>query len=377
MARRFLLTTLTFVALLSPSIFGQRYFASDPLGLRGPAISNVERAEHEWVLEVTEAAADGADVEERLYRDGELVERTLETGDANGITMQAFHEGELVRVERTSRRGNLLWEERYVSGELAERREYTYRDGVLQTRRVLEPDGRVLVEERYGYWQDGSLRRIDRTGPLSSSTLSYVRGRLSRSSRREGSPERPREEVFEYDELGRITRRRVWENEELVVLEEREYWGPSPDAAVQLIVIDEEGTRRVERYDQEGALVASEEGTGATVERSSERIYEDGVLVEERDVTDGVLRVTNYLYRESGELDRRRVTEDGALVLEVEYPPEGAVTRVETIYRGGEPLLRVTYEGETRVRESVFQAGEIVRSREFGAPEEESPEETP
>jgi len=372
-----LLATLTLIGLVASTAVGQRYFASDPLGLRGESITSEERSSYEWVLVVSTVEGEEVDAESLLYREGELVERRIETRDASGVTTQFFADGELVRVERANQRGNLLWEERYVSGELAERREYGYEAGVLQSRRVIAPDGTVLVAERYGYWQDGSLRRVERTGLLATLTLSYVRGRLSRSSRRDDSGQASREETIEYDALGRITRRRVWENDAMVALEEREYWATTPEAAIQRIVIDEAGTRRVERYDEEGALIAMEEGAGTTVERSSERIYKDGVLVEEREVSDGAVRVTSYLYRESGDLDRRTVTEDGALVLEVEYPPEGAVTRVETIYRDGEPLLRVTYEGESRIRESVYQAGEIVRTREFEAPEQERPEGTP
>ncbi|MFW6211521.1 MAG: hypothetical protein ACOC8L_01365 [Spirochaetota bacterium] len=358
-----------FLIILPATFFGQHYFVSDPLGLRGPSISSDERDAYEWVLEVSQA---DREVTELLYRDETLVERRRRVSDSSGATVEVFTDGTLARVERTSLSGNLLWEERYRSGELVERRVYEYRDDILQSRQVLAADGSLLTTERYGYWRDGSLRVVERTDPRSTSILTYVRGRLSRATRRDGVEE----ETIEYDELGRVSRRRVWEGDELVVLEEREYWAPDPDASVQRIVIDEAGTRRVERYDQEGSLIASEEGTGTTVERSRQRIFEDGVLVEERELIDGVARVTSYLYHDSGALDRKRVTEDGALVLEVEYPLQGTATRVETIYRDGEPLLQVLYAGETRIRELIYQSGEVVRTREFGTPDaEEEPEE--
>ena len=77
-----------------------------------------------------------------------------------------------------------------------------------------------------------------------------------------------------------------------------------------------------------------------------------------------------YEYAADGALQREEYRVKGALVKVTRQGPDG--TRTEELYREGQPFLRISYEGEEKIREEVLAGGEVVRVREYrgrqGAP---------
>jgi antitoxin component YwqK of YwqJK toxin-antitoxin module len=291
------------------------WYASDQHGVLGERIDEEQRDEHEYVVQVE--------------RDNATETRTLFAGEAT--------------VERTV---------------------LEYADGQLVTRRTYRGE-EIVSTEHFRYWRDGSLRRVrvvsERGGTVE---YRYRDGRL----REEWITREQSRELIRYDELGRVARRTRWENDELVERETREYWGPSPDDPVRTVVLVADGRETVRRYDESGRLQGTSTSRDGTVESDRNRRFENGKLVEEREESNGIVRLWQYEY-EGDELAIERYLEDGNLVKVTEHGV-GAHSRVETLYRDGDAVLRVYYQDRDRVEEQVIREGEVVRTRRFDAPED-------
>jgi len=227
-------------------------------------------------------------------------------------------------------------------------------------RRVVSEDGELVATEHFRYWADGSLRSV-KTVAVRGTTVEYryLQGRLHE----EWVQTAETTERTTYDRLGRILGRTQWEAEEIVERETRTYWGESAEDTVKEISVVVDGVETVRRYDEAGRLLGTSTARAGEVERDRIRVFDGNRLVEEREQSGGIARVWRYEY-EDGMLVVERYFEDEELVKVTDYSHDD-YTRVETLYRGGEPALRAYYRERTRVSEEVIRDGEVVRTREF------------
>lgn len=253
----------------------------------------------------------------------------------------------------------------YGDGEPIERVELEYDGDRLLTRRVNRA-GRGDVTEHYRYWADGSLRLVLSVSERGSQVdYRYRDGRLYE----EWSYGPDVRERIRYDEVGRILDRTKWAVDDVVERETREYRGPSAGDGLSRVVLVSQGRETVSRYDEEGRLLGATVLRDGGTESERQLVYEDGLLVEEREQRGAILRVVRFEY-EDRLLVRERHFENEALLRVVEYT-EGDYTRVDTLYRGDEPTLRVVYHGEDRLREEVLRDGVVIRTRVYGTPGEQ------
>ena len=326
---------LVALAIPAPAAFGQ-WYTSDRFGVVRDPIPAEQRSEHEYTVSIERAPS--LEVQ-TLHRDGAPIGRT---------------------------------ELEYAS------------DVLIQLRRY--DAGTLAATEHYRYWANGSLRSVRRVS-VNGATVEY-RYRDGRLTDEWVVTPAGRERI-RYDDVGRVADRTRWEADEVVEQERREYWGPTAADALRRIVITADGTETVTRYDEAGRALGSQVSRGGEVESDRERVFRDGLLVEERETVDGVVRVWRYEYVSTAAdadttaadgtatddttppeppLARIRYFENDELVKLTDYTiPD--YSRLETLYRGGEAVLRVYYESERRVLEEVIRDGEVIRTRDFRPPE--------
>ncbi|MFP4204722.1 MAG: hypothetical protein ACLFSP_01275 [Spirochaetaceae bacterium] len=274
----------------------EELYRSDPTGAAIARITEAEREDHRYVLEV-EAADDLR--EHRLYREGELLREERQHLDAEG---------------------RVVSEERVEGGEHRETDHFDY-DGQGRIRRVTrERDGETVHSTSYA----------------------YADGRLFEEAYRSGA----RVTVARFDTRGRVAYRA--ERREGELLREEEYRYTTAEDYTVRIREDETSGLRVERYEEKRLRESRLEEDGRVLRRSVYRY--DGENLREV-ITEGEQirgrRVAEHEYDEDGELRRRIVREDDRIIRETSY--RDSRERVETVYRGGVPFLRITYRDDNVV----------------------------
>lgn len=261
-----------------------------------------------------------------------------------------------VRVEQ--RRGSEIVT-LFDGDEPIERTEFDYDQGLLIRRRTFRGD-ELITSERIRYWRDGSLRSVTVSGAEERSAEYHYRdGRLVAEWLLDGEV---RERIV-YDDAGRVAERSRFVSGERLEHETYEYWGDLADDPLRRVVRIADGVETIERYDETGRLLGTSVARAGELERERTRLFEDGLLVEERESRGGVERVWRYDYVDA-ELVEERYYEDGRIVHRIDFTHPD-YTRLETIYRDGEPVLRVAWVGEERVLEEVLRDGEVIRTRRF------------
>lgn len=343
---------------------GSGWYRSNAMGMPLESISEESREEYEYTLFVDRSDTMGT---RRVYRDGNVVRETeREFSPAGGVVF----EEERVDDELTARRefdenGRLEVERAYEEGELDSVDFYAYRDDRLYERRREDNEANELFVERYSYKTDGSLRRVERTFSASEETrlseFLFADGEL-----REEWHERAGVSVLvRYDRFGRLVRTEERRNGSLSLSERLEYPADdeSRDTAPERRERVEPGRdrRTVTTYDEDGreTLERRYEDDELAVER--EFRYEDDLLTMELVRDEEGEQERRYQY-DDGELSREEWTRDGTPEREIDYDGE---RRTEQRYVDGEPALIIEFDGEQRVREQVLRDGEVVREREF------------
>lgn len=330
-------------------------------------ISEAERGEYTWVMEVSPGERR---IVRELYRRGELYRRQVEEIGADGLPR------EIGTVD--------------AEGELVERWRYRY-DAKRRLRSVEvlgagdSPDGVPREEGRFvtgaaladGAGLDGSAA-ADRAGPDGSRAAeagdagpggpAETEGAGSDSAARQTEDvlqERDGEAllrtVYRYDASGRLLRLSRYRDGELLEERFREY---AAGVVVREVTrFPEERRRVITEYNEQGLPAAEEVYEAERLTRRVEKEYdEDGRLVREI-IDDRERRELRYSYGEDGELAEEEEILNGALRRRITYGT--GEERLETRFRGGEPFLRVYFDGDSRLREEVILDGEVVEVREF------------
>ena len=342
------------------------WYVSNSVGIRGEEIGPEQAAEHEYVLRIE----DENGIETRLLlHDGETIQRVELVRQGSTTLERTYREGELESEVVTRDDGKPLREKLYVAGELTEQRDYSYNNDRLVSRAVRDESGELLYTETYSYWRDGSLRSLVKEEQSAVRTeYRYADGRLQEEwISAPGSSER-----FRFDPAGRLVVRERFVDGELEEQEVRRYWGASADALIREVVISEGQTEIRRGYDERGRLTSERVQEGEELRRELVRIFDGDRLASEVEETPEGTRRWEYEYGEESEPVRIAYLEDGVLV-EVEHrllePSEAPADRMVELYRRGEPILRVYYAGQQRIREEVIRDGEVIQRREFTRPE--------
>ncbi len=337
-----------------------RLYRSNGLGMALEAIPPQKRGETEYVLEERPAPGGGV---RRLLRKGEEVRRWEDTRDAGGRLSETrlFEKGVLSEVQRFDGEGRLAEEEQYRDGTLSSRTVYRYAGRVLREVEASDASGNLLWRERYRLAENGDLRSVRREGPEGDGrgfSLLRAQGRLL-----EERQQQPEELILiRYDARGHLRQREVWQKDTLVSVLEYRYTGERLEAVTE--TDPRTGTRTDRRFDEEGRLLQEEaqrEGKTASDTRSE---Y-DAAGRKSRTTRRGEqgLEEWRYEYAADGALQQEEYRVKGAVQKITRYGPGEA--RSEELYREGQPFLRVTYEGEEKIREEVLEGGRVLRVREY------------
>jgi len=336
-------------------------YRSNAVGIRGERLVPGEESP-EYVLDVTSSG--NTEIRE-LLKDGEPIQRTEITRDGSSVTERVF-EGEQIQRETVRKSdGTIQQETLYADGEITERSDYGYSNNRLATRTVTDSSGNLRFVEQYSYWRDGTLRSIVKEDASETRTeYRYKDGRLEEEwvSRSE------RAERFEFDPAGRLVIRELFENDDLLEQEVRIYWGSDSASLLKQVVVGAGDDITKRDYDERGRLVRETVEQSGTIVRVLDRTFEGDLLVAETEKDSDGTRSWKYDY--DGE-DRIRTSyyEDDQIIEITSYRLDESdlpATRMTELYNRGEPVLRIYYEGENRIREDVIRDGVVIRSRAIG-----------
>jgi antitoxin component YwqK of YwqJK toxin-antitoxin module len=324
-------------------------------------IPSWRRNELKWVLEVTEKA--GGQMR-RLIQDGKEARRW----ETSRITGGRNEEREISGGTMVARRvyasnGDLLEEDQYSKGKLAQKSLYAYASSRVAVVRVLAADDSLEYAQEYFYTSRGSLREVRQTGGKKTTRISsFVAGHSGPSQ--EWNQDGDDTFLSRYDDRGRTVETEHRSGKELVSREDLVYREETDKllSAVEKRPGEEKVITR--GYDSSGRLQA-------------ETVSTDGKVVEEIGYArDDKGRVIRKLSRSAAGLEEWRYTlDDAGKTTREDFLLRGSLQRVtlygandsrtEELYQAGALFLKVYYNGDRRAREEVYADGKLVRERSF------------
>ena len=353
-----ILATLMLAAL--PCLPQELYYRSDQMGMMLAPLPPALRDDSRWVVGVTRR---GSDEDRRLYDNGKEVRRWETTWNADG-TRRVEREsagGALTARRVYDSRGALLQEDAYAGGTLSGTTLYSYLGGRLVTRRELDARGKEQSRDTYIYADDGRLREVRHTlaggGADLSSAVSGGSGLAEQRTLVDGTLL-----VERYDADGRLIRREKKSADGSSVVEDLRYDAATGKLASTRERRSAEGAVVDRRYDAAGLLAEETITVKGVVSETSDYQHDSGgrVTVRTRRSAAGI-ETWRYTYTDSGDLRREEYFQRGVLT-KVTVHGDGRA-RTEELYRDGELFLKVYYDGDTRLREEVYDNGRLIRER--------------
>lgn len=248
---------------------------------------------------------------------------------------------------------------------------WLYKDGVAQSvtafyrsegrliaREEKDSDGNLISRVEYAYDKSGNPRAIFID---TSHVETDLRVNADKTVWRHGSGASEDWHITEFDDSGLpVSRVSLESGNKTETLEwKRDEQG---DLREEIKQVGDDVHRSL--YDSDGRLV--EETTTRSGTLVLLRAYtwsgDDLERVEERGEGRIVVREMDW---SRGRLIRETRTVDGVLSNETEW--ENEKDHVETLFRDGQPVIRVYWSDEVRIREEFLKDGEVVRVRESGA----------
>lgn len=372
----YLLHTLILILVAtSVSPLGEGVYRSNATGMRleylGSVQSEVQPSEdYPYLLRISRLHAADTDLiryEQILEHVDGLQSRTIIDMRDDRRVREREYTGDGFEERFFSAQGMLERVEIHDEAGLREEHSYRYEAArLVEVRRQMRDDSESHIE-RFRYRPDGRIRSITRrydSGAERWSEYLFRGDILIEEWHSDG-----REDLFvRFDSDGRLIRADADVDGDPVE-SERLVWARAPgqDAAhveTRTQVDHQRGRVVTTTYDPSGRVL-------------NEKIEEDGVLIRERFLvyeadrlqTEEILRPggpserVQFSYDERGELEYSERSRDGVLLSRREYSGNGLVT--ETRFVGGEPVLRIEFEDEVRVRELILEDGEVIRERVF------------
>lgn len=360
MRARYLLILL--LAIVPRGYSDELLYRSNEVGMTLEPVAPFMRDSSRWIL-----AVDRKDPDEvrRLFDNGKEVRKWVTSGTAKGgMREEREYAGAVLSARRIfDATGNLLQEETYDAGSLAQKTLFTYSGNQLTRMRNLAPDGSLLTSERYVYATNGALREVRRTAADGDTRFSsYVSGRSGLSEERNSVGDVL--SVQRYDTQGRLVSREQRQGDEILVREDFLF---RPDSGVLLssqetVPVGKKVTDR--RYDEAGRLVSETTAEKGTVveEILTTRDEKGGVTARTRRTPAG-LETWRYVLDDAGKVTRESHFRRGSLVQVTVYG--AGKERTEEFYKDEEMVLKAWFDGDVRLREEVYSGGTLVRERKY------------
>ncbi len=361
--------SLLVVLLLSalPLSAAPAFYRSNDFGMQLEPLPPWRRSEFTWTLEVTTKPNGEL---RRLLSDGKEVRRwEISRGADSRREERELESGVLVARRVYSPGGDLVEEDRYEKGSLSQKSFFTYASSRLVRVRVVAADGSLVYTDDYLYTSRGSLREVRRASGKGATRVSwFVEGRSGIAEEREQSGDDLY--IARYDTHGRVVERETRAGKELVSREDFTYRADTGHPGGQALLLSSvekrpaSGRTILRAYDADGRL-------------QTETVSEGDKVIEETGYTrDDKGRVTRKLRRSSAGLEEwRYALDDKGKTTREEFFRRGSLekitlygpndSRTEELYQGGALFLKVSYEGERRIREEVYVDGKLVRQRTF------------
>lgn len=351
---------ILFLLLGSLPVVGEElYYRSNAAGMLLERIAAWRRDEFEWVAGVEKSA--GVEVR-RLYAQGKESRRWETSGGKKGPAREEreFASGSLASRRLYDPTGSILSEESFRDGALLEKSIFTYSGSRLSRVRATGSDGSPLYTEEYLYATGGALREVRRA---------YAKGEARQSRFFAGSSGLAEERntvgsaiaIARYDARGRVVQRERRDAEGLASREDFLFHPDSDALASSTENLPRERRLIRRQYDDKGLLAVEKvAGPGNAAERIEYSRDENGRATSKRRQSAAGLEEWAYSYDAKGRLAREEYQRRGSREKVTTYTAGG---RVEEMYSEGELFLKVTWEGERRVKEEVVEAGAAVRER--------------
>jgi antitoxin component YwqK of YwqJK toxin-antitoxin module len=353
-----------FLALGALQIAGAQkaLYLSNGFGMRLQPIEPYRRDEYAYVLEVEKIGPREA---RRLYENGKEVSRwEITYGDDGAKKEEREFTGGVISARRVyGKAGEIALEETYADGKIQSTASFLHVNSRLSSVKVTAPDGRLIYTQRYFLSDDGGLRRVERANADGSTSSSiYFAG--GEGVREERDSSAGMTYVTRYDERGRTVGKEKWLGEEIQLQELFVYRADSNLLATSMETLYVDGTRIERGYDENGRLLSVTENLGQTVVSQTDYIWDDEGhnTVTRRRSAEGIEEWHNS-YGADGTLAKEEYFKRGALEKAVIYTSKDE--RYEELYRDGEMFLRAFYKGDVKVKEQVYEKGDLVRERTF------------
>lgn len=342
-----------------PAFSEELFYRSNAAGMLLERIAGWRRDEFEWVAGVEKSA--GREVR-RLYARGKESRRweTSRGGEGSPREEREFASGRLAVRRVYDPSGSILTEESFRAGALLEKTVFTYAGSRLSRVRTTGPDGSLLRTEEYLYAASGALRWVRRTmadGQTRQSRFFAGTSGLAEERNTAGDVLF----VARYDTRGRVVQRERRDAQGLASREDFVFRITSNTLESSTETLPRQGKIARRQYDDKGLLaVEAVTGPGNAVERIEYSRDEEGRATTKRRQSRAGIEQWVYSYEANGDLAREEYLSRGSREKLTLYTGGG---RVEQMYAEGELFLTVTWEGEKRVKEQVYEGGVLVRER--------------
>ncbi|MCX7039333.1 MAG: hypothetical protein NT005_09415 [Spirochaetes bacterium] len=342
-----------------PAFSEELFYRSNGAGMLLERIADWRRDEFEWVAGAEKSV--GREVR-RLYAQGKESRRWETSWGEEGSPREEreFASGRLAARRVYDPSGSILTEESFRDGALLEKAIFTYAGSRLSRVRTTGPDGSLLHAEEYLYAASGALRGVRRTladGQTRQSRFFAGSSGLAEERNTVGDALF----VARYDTRGRAVERERRDAQGLASREDFVFRLESNTLESSAETLPREGKLARRRYDDKGLLaVETVTGPGSAVERNEYSRDEEGRATVKRRQSAAGIEQWAYSYDADGDLATEEYVVKGSREKLTVYTDGG---RVEQMYAEGELFLKVTWEGERRVKEEVYEGGVLVRER--------------
>ena len=356
-----LLLALLFLSVL-PVFSDELFYRSNVMGMPLERIEPYRRDESQWVVGVR---ATGRNEVRRLYDKGRE-ERRWEiswTGDGTQKVERELADGVLAARRIYDTGGDLLQEEQYDAGVLAQKSVFTYAGSRLFRSRVLAPDGKVLSVDQYLYATSGTLREVRRTGAGGDARFSaYVVGPSGFSNERTTAGDSLF--IARFDTRGRVTSRETQRGAETISREDFIFRPDSDHLLSSLMKLPAEGKLIDRRYDEAGRSVSeTTRAGGSVVEEITYARDAQGRMTGKTRRTAAGRETWRYTFGSDGKAARDEYFRRGSLEKITIYGE--AKLRTEELYREEELFLKVFFDADIRLREEVYEGKKLLRERKY------------
>ncbi len=329
----------SFIILAAFPLYSDQYFRSNILGMKLDLIGE-ENKDSGYVLVVSEN--DGRQIETLLESGVKIFECRKESRDGKSYEITEY----IDRIETVVREnGVIVSEEVNRVDQDSEVINYVYANGKLLEKHFLI-GGIGIYSEAYKYGADGRILEVVRINEESQIDekiyFTFNEGHLSRYMYKSGGKGR----YIKFDKNGILYSDSFDSGGSVETIE---YKRLDNGGNLEVISYKDSGERAEILYDENGRIVSRLlKDKDENIIEEADWDYKNDLLRMFRLKKDLLLEVRLYEYNPQGRPEKETLKINGIIVRVTEYLDENSYN--ETLYTGGRPAVRVTYENNIRVR---------------------------